>query len=404
MRSYRYQIYRINVLLSFLSLKRLTLPLCIALTGCTWHPMTPRGVSDIGEVLPFGSQTTPYLLNPTSPEPEDYSAMAELQLSAGDAVQLQIYGDELFTGRYVINQNGNISIPFLPPIQAAGITSETLTERLSQQLLKERIFKPDQLRIALEVVEWAPVQVSVTGAVYTPGQVVINRYRLDREKSELELRAGAATVQRYIQHAITAAGGLRPDANLNTVSIQRGDRIVHLSLVNHFLGKEVSTFGLISGDRLSIGSHGVFQEELARPSAFTAPGFRVYLSNLTTPALSNASSSIGEDSTRLPNGARLSHAIASANCFGGTPMINASRRIKYVSRNPVTEQTTTHVYSVEEVMLRANSTVHNPYLLPEDQLGCYEGPVTILREAARTAYDLLLPGTSLELLRGLRSE
>lgn len=378
--------------------------MCISLASCTWHPMTPRGVSDIGEVLPFGSQTTPDLLNAAPFTTATGNGMTEALLSAGDAVQLEIYGDELFTGRYVISQSGKLSVPFLQPVLAVGITSEALLQRLTQQFLHEKIFEQDQLRIALEVVEWAPVQVSVTGAVYTPGQVVINRYRLDREKSEAELRAGAATVQRYIQHAITAAGGLRPDANLNQVSIQRGDQVLYLSLVDHFLGKAVANFSLVSGDRLTIGSNGVFQEELARPSAFTAPGFRVYLSNLTTPALSNASSSIGRDSTRLPTGARLSHAIASANCFGGTPIINAARRIKYITRNPLTKQTTTHVYSVEEVMLRANNTVHNPYLLPEDQLGCYEGPVTILREAARTAYDLLLPGTSLELLRDLRRD
>jgi len=175
-------------------------------------------------------------------------------------------------------------------------------------------------------------------------------------------------------------------------------------LTKQFDGREVADVSLISGDRLIVGSTGVFQEPLARPSAFTSPGFRVYLSNLTTPAINNASSSVGRDSTRLPTGARLSHAIASANCFGGTPLINAARRVKYVTRNPLNQTVTTHVYNVEEVMQRADDSVHNPYLQPEDQLGCYESPVTILREAARTAYDLVAPAVGVEVLRNAISD
>lgn len=361
--------------------------------------MTPRGVSDIGEVLPFGSQTTPVLLDIEPYDDAPLPRQSETLLSPGDALQLEIFGDKHFTGRYVINQTGAISIPFLGDIEATGTTPATLQQALKERFVSEDYFRKELLRLALQVVEWAPAQISVAGAVHEPGQVVINAYPDTQRLREFELRSGAATVKRFVQHALVAAGGLRPDADLGNIFIERGTQRLRVPLHSQFAGREVANISLIAGDRLIVGSTGIFQEPLARPSAFTSPGFRVYLSNLTTPAANNASSSIGRDSTRLPTGSRLSHAITSANCFGGTPIINAPRRVKYVTRNPLTQRMTSHVYNVEEVMLRANETVHNPYLQPEDQLGCYESPVSVLREAARTAYDIVSPAIGIEILR-----
>ena len=392
-------IVKMNFVVSFLSFRRFGLLLALLLGGCAFHPMTPRGVSDIGDILPFGSQTTPIIVQNTTPSASSTPAQQQTLLSPGDNIKLSIFGDEHFSGQYVINQNGMISVPFLGQIAALGITPDALRITLVDRFISERYFKQHLLRLAVEVIEWAPAQVSVAGAVYQPGQVVINQYTDRLQPRPTELRSGAATVKRFVQDAILAAGGLRPDADLNNIRIQRNEQHYQISLLDFFNGTDVANIGLITGDRVVIGSIGVFQEPLARPSSFTAPGFRVYLSNLTTPALSNASSSVGRDSTRLPTGARLSHAIASANCFGGTPIINANRRVKYVTRNPLTATITSHIYNVEEVMQRADETLHNPYLQPEDQLGCYEGPVTILREAARTAYDLVSPALGIEILR-----
>ena len=374
-------------------------------TGCTYHPMTPRGMSDIGEILPFGSQSTDALVGVM---PDTYGDLAgaplHTPLSPGDVLKLHIFDDDVFSGHYVINQDGSIRIPFLGTVKTVGKPAHQVEAELVTLFLDAQIFKSTLLRLSLEVVEWAPALVSVSGAVIEPGQVTINEPRLSSEDTRPELRSGAYTAKRFIQHAIQAAGGLRADANLQDVLIERNGIRYKLSLKDLFLGTKVANIGLISGDHVSIGSVGVFQAPLARPSAFTAPGFRVYLSNLTTPALNNASSSIGRDSTRLPNGSRLSHAITSANCFGGTPIFNAPRRIKYVTKNPLTRTLTTHVYSVEEVMLKANDPIHNPYLMPEDQLGCYEGPVAIIREAARFAYDVVSPIKAADYLRGRRHD
>jgi len=388
-------------MLSFLPYLKYGMALLISasLLGCAYHPMTPRGVSDIGEVLPFGSQTTPKILVLQPHDDAPTLSRPQSLLSPGDALRLDIFDDKHFSGRYIVSQSGSISIPFLGKVEATGSTQDDLQTALVERFTRENYFRSDLLRLAVEVVEWAPAQISVAGAVHEPGQVVINAYPDTIRRREIELRSGAATVKRFVQHALVAAGGLRPDADLNNVFIRRGSELFRVPMHKHFSGHAVANVSLIAGDRLEVGSTGVFQEPLARPSAFTSPGFRVYLSNLTTPAANNASSSIGRDSTRLPTGSRLSHAITSANCFGGTPIFNAPRRVKYVTRNPLTSIVTSHIYNVEEVMLRANETIHNPYLQPEDQLGCYESPIGVVREAARTAYDLVSPAIGIEILR-----
>jgi len=206
-----------NFVVSFLSNSARLSALVLLLGGCAFHPMTPRGVSDIGDILPFGSQTTPAIVQASTPASATSPAKHQTLLSPGDSIKLSIFGDEHFSGYYVI----------------------------------------------VEVVEWAPAQVSVAGAVYQPGQVVINQYNLKPESRSPELRSGAATVKRFVQDAILAAGGLRPDADLNNIRIHRGEQQYKISLLEFFNGTAVADIGLISGDRLVVGSIGVFQEPLA---------------------------------------------------------------------------------------------------------------------------------------------
>jgi hypothetical protein len=53
---------------------------------------------------------------------------------------------------------------------------------------------------------------------------------------------------------------------------------------------------LTAGDRVIVGSAGCFQPRMVRPTSVTAPGIRVFMSNLTRPANHNAGSAIGRDS------------------------------------------------------------------------------------------------------------
>ncbi|MEL7313140.1 MAG: polysaccharide export protein, partial [Pseudomonadota bacterium] len=284
------------------------------------------------------------------------------------------------------------------PILVQGRSVATATSMIQSAMVEQRLLAPGGPRIDLVPKLWAAVRVHVSGAVFSPGPVVVNDRTHVERRPDMATRSGDFAPDRYLSAALRAAGGLRPDANLRAVTLVRGNERRSVDLRALLDGGAHQELPLQTGDQLIVESVGFFQTALARPSALTAPGFRIYASNLSIPSPSNAQSAVAGEATRLPTGARLSHALASANCIGGTQMTNAHRRALLVTRNPITGLTSSHVYRVYDVTRHAYDPVHNPYLLPEDAVACFDGPMTVARDLARTTLDVLLP---VQILRNL---
>ena len=128
-----------------------------------------------------------------------------------------------------------------------------------------------------------------------------------------------------------------------------------------------------------------------RPSQITPPGVRVFQSNLTQPATSNAASAIGKDSQALPYGTRFLAGLVSANCVGGSLASNARRYAVLISRNPKTRRTEVIQRSVEELVRSADRDAINPYLMPDDAIACYDSAITDSREVATIIGTMIGP-------------
>ncbi|PHR75871.1 MAG: hypothetical protein COA64_11485, partial [Henriciella sp.] len=150
-----------------------------------------------------------------------------------------------------------------------------------------------------------------------------------------------------------------------------------------------------------VPSRGCFQLALARPSRITPPGIRVFMSNLTQPAASNAASAIGEDATRLPYGTRFLQGLVSANCVGGIQATNARRWGVLISRNPVTGESEVIARSIEDLVRRADRDHFNPVLLPNDAIACYDSHVTNVRDVIATVSEAASPVLNAMLIGGL---
>ena len=81
-------------------------------------------------------------------------------------------------------------------------------------------------------------------------------------------------------------------------------------------------------------------------------------------------------------------------------MTNAHRSVLLVTRNPITEEVSSHVYRVYEVARHVDDPANNPYLMPEDAMACFDGPVTVARDLGRTALDILMPVQVLRAIQG----
>ena len=314
-----------------------------------------------------------------------------LLLSPGDLVEVLIEDGEGFNGRYIIDNAGYLKLPIVGVIPAGGDTTTTLEENIELALVRAEIFQPANASVTIYVLNLSSIEVAVTGAVFQPGTVIINKKPVGIQNSEHLAAYGDYSNTRLLSEAIRAASGIRPDAKLDQIILIRKGWQVQIDMTGMLSGNLVNDYPLVAGDRVIVPSTGCFQAHLVRPSQITPKGFRVFMSNLIDSAGDNSSAAIGRFSTSLPYGTRLLQAAVSANCVGGKEWTNAPRRIVLSSNNPITGETQVIERSVEELMTMPNKARINPYLMPNDAVACYDSNITNYRDIAKTITELLIP-------------
>ena len=316
----------------------------------------------------------------------------DLPLSIGDMVEVQIEQGEGFNGRYVISPDGTIKLPLITPILASGMTTKAVADKIQLALIRENIFHVSTALVSVHVLNLAAVEVSVTGAVFQPGRILINRRHPNTVMKERTSAYGDFTVKRLLSEALRAASGIRPDAKLDQIVLIRNGWQVQVDMSGILTGdKPVDDYSLIAGDQVVVPSTGCFQSHLVRPSQITPKGFRVFMSNLTDSATNNAGGSVSKYATNLPYGTRLLQAAVSANCVGGKEWTNAPRKVLLASKHPITGETQVIQRSVEALMRSANREDINPYLMPNDAVACYDSDVTNLRAVANAITEVVTP-------------
>jgi polysaccharide biosynthesis/export protein len=324
------------------------------------------------------------------------SPSESLPLSIGDRISITIPSGELFTGSYEVNIDGTLKLPYLKPLLVAGLEPTEIEQKLYTILTTERYFQPNFLRVSVAVLEWAPIRVVVSGAVFEPTRVFINAPNKEEQRTpKSTFISGDYAPKRYLTTAVQGAGGITPYADLKNIQVIRGDRTMIVDLSGIFTGEPVDDLPLIADDRVIVPTTGKFQNDLVRPSQITPGGVKVLLSNLTVPATSNASASVNKDSTGFPYGSRFSQAVVAANCAGGTGSTNANRRAVLVHTDRLTGQTTAYDRSVEDLLRNSTDNTNNPFLQAEDGVACYDSTVSDVRDITRTILDFINPFNAL---------
>ena len=318
-----------------------------------------------------------------------------LPLSPGDRVKVTIPEGEEFSGIFEVNLNGELELPYIRGIPVAGLEPYQLHDRIYQALVRDGYFQPSYLKVSVNVVQWAPAEVFVTGSTFQPGRVLINEWTPSEQTTAPVALGGQGAFNRFLSVALRSAGGLLPTADVSAVELIRGQERRVLDLSGVFTGEPFKDVPLISGDRVVVPDTGQENPLIVRPSQITPVGVKIYISNLTEPANSNATSAIGRDATSFPYGSRFSHAVVSGNCAGGTVMTNAYRRAVLVRVDATTGKTTTLDKGVEELIRRSTSNENNPYLMPTDAVACYDSAVVNFSGVLRILDQIITPGVLL---------
>lgn len=314
-----------------------------------------------------------------------------MRYSAGDRFNLQVPGAPEFSGDYVVNADGRVILPFADEIPVRGVTNTDLTHDIEQALIKAKLFEPQGFKVAVRPVLYAPVNITVSGAVFLRGRYEINGDKHEKLDNKGLTKTGDSPVDRFIGAAIRAANGVRPDADLAHIELTRAGKTYVLNWRGALTGAPVDDVPLMEGDHIHVPEGACFQSALVRPSQITLYGIRIFMSNLTVPSLNNTNSAVTKDSVAVPYGTRFLQGLVNANCVGGALASNAGRYAVLISRNPKTQGTEVIQRSIEELVLSADRDTINPYLMPDDAIACYDSAITDTREAATTLQTILAP-------------
>ncbi len=138
---------------------------------------------------------------PVSAEPEPIAAPTVVAnvLQSGDALKVTVYGEEALTGQYTITPDGNIIMPLVGSIKAAGRTRTELQREITNRYASGKFLQEPQ--VTVDVLSFRPIFVAGEtlrpGAYpYSSGLNVLTAITLAGGPT---YRASKTTV--YIQHA-----------------------------------------------------------------------------------------------------------------------------------------------------------------------------------------------------------
>ncbi len=98
------------------------------------------------------------------PLPEEPAGV--YRLGPGDVLRIITFGDQQLTGEFRVSDSGNIAVPLLGNVKAAGLSTAELEESVSGLLKEKNLFRNPS--VAVEVVTYRPI--FVLGEVAKPGQ------------------------------------------------------------------------------------------------------------------------------------------------------------------------------------------------------------------------------------------
>jgi polysaccharide export outer membrane protein len=167
-------------------LKMMTLILAVvALGACadTRGGSIPYNVSNFGRPDPVSASVLP----------------ADYAIAPMDTLSVKLYGDDTISGDYIVDLMGNISMPLIGDVHAAGLTPDQFRDVLKAKLGAKYYNHPD---VTLAMKSSAGRNVTVDGAVSRGGAFPV---------------LGSMT----LMQAVALAGGTADDANAHRVAVFR---------------------------------------------------------------------------------------------------------------------------------------------------------------------------------------
>lgn len=127
-----------------------------------------------------------------------------LTIGPGDLVELAMFDAPELSGRFRVDEKGNIQVPLIGPVHVQGLTADQAAKLIQQQFVTAEILKPGSSQATVFIQEYANQGITITGEVKAPGVY-------------------PALGVRMLNDVITAAGGVTVTASSNVLITHRND-------------------------------------------------------------------------------------------------------------------------------------------------------------------------------------
>ncbi len=150
-------------------------------------------------------------------------------LGSGDTVNVSLVGQENTNLTARVDRDGNLQLPKLPPIPAAGRRLADVRSDIERQV--KTAYLATQVFVSVGAVR--QISVLVSGEVAAPGTIVLNALN-----SPID--------------ALLLAGGVKKTGSLRHIVIVRGDKRIPVDLYVALAGKGTLNVSLADGDRIVV--------------------------------------------------------------------------------------------------------------------------------------------------------
>jgi polysaccharide export outer membrane protein len=166
----------------------------------------------------------------------DTSARPTGTLRSGDLLKIRVYRDSELSGQYLIDAQGDVQMPGVGVIRAAGLDPTQITARMIEAFRARGFRTPE---IAIQPL----IRVSVLGEVRAPGLYPVE--------------PGVSLIQ-----LLTLAGGPSDKANLKRAQVIRENHVFTVDLESALAGSAAGRVTLYSNDVVYLPpKHSVFSRD-----------------------------------------------------------------------------------------------------------------------------------------------
>ncbi len=146
----------------------------------------------------------PAAVNAQSEPAIEVPAAPPLVIGSGDLINVSMFDAPELSGRFRVDQNGDVKMPLIKPMHVAGLTADQTANLMKSQYVQADILVPEGTSPTVFIEEYATQGITVSGEVKNPGVY-------------------PAFGVKMLNDVVTAAGGPTPVAQSRVIITRRSD-------------------------------------------------------------------------------------------------------------------------------------------------------------------------------------